>query len=65
VLSFKESEMKIFGQVIRTVVNTALLPVALVKDVVTLGGVVDDHGESYTAEAVERLKQEAREDDDE
>ena len=31
--------MKLFGQLIRTVVNVAVLPVAAVKDVLTLGGV--------------------------
>lgn len=56
--------MKLFGQLIRTAVNTALLPVAVVADAVTLGGEMNDHG-SYTTEAVERLKREAREDDEE
>ena len=31
--------MKLFGQLIRTVVNVAVLPVAVAKDVLTLGGV--------------------------
>jgi len=30
--------MKLFGQLIRTAVNAALLPVAVAKDIVTLGG---------------------------
>jgi len=55
--------MKLFGQLIRTVVNVATLPVAVVKDVVTLGGAATDHG-SYVAEALEQLKEEASEDDD-
>lgn len=54
--------MKIFGQIIRTVVNTALLPVAVVKDVFTLGGVVMDERKPYTAQALEKLKDEASED---
>ena len=32
--------MKIFGQIIRTAVNIIGLPVAVAKDVVTLGGVI-------------------------
>lgn len=50
--------MEIFGQLVRTAVNTALLPVAVVQDVLTLGGVCTDR-ESYTVEAVQRLKDEA------
>lgn len=53
--------MKLFGQIIRTVVNTALLPVAVVKDVATLGGNLTDE-RSATLEAIERLKDEAEED---
>lgn len=53
--------MKLFGQVIRTVVNTALLPVAVAKDVVTLGGVVTDQRKPYTQKQIEKLKDEALE----
>lgn len=54
--------MKLFGQVVRTVVNTALVPVAVVKDVCSLGGVVTDQPKPYTMQALEKLKDEARED---
>jgi hypothetical protein len=58
--------MKIFGQLIRTVVNVTLLPVAVVKDAVTLGGVLSDQNplgndQSYTADAIDKLKEEASE----
>lgn len=58
--------MKLFGQVVRTLVNTALVPVAVVKDVVTLGGTVSEqnptgHGKTYTREQLEKLAQEASE----
>lgn len=56
--------MKLFGQLIRTVVNTALLPVAVAKDIVTLGGTLTDDDSSATREAIERLKDEASEDED-
>lgn len=56
--------MKLFGQLIRTVVNTALLPVAIVKDAVTLGGVCTGR-DSYTAEQLQTIKREAEEDPDE
>lgn len=54
--------MKIFGQIVRTVVNTALLPVAVAKDVCTLGGVITEQRKPYTAKAIEKLKDEASED---
>ena len=54
--------MKLFGQVIRTVVNVAVLPVAIVKDVVTLGGVINDRRQPYTADQIQRIKDEASED---
>jgi hypothetical protein len=51
--------MKIFGQIVRTVINVATLPVEVVKDVVTLG----NFGEkSYTKEQLEKIKEEASED---
>lgn len=54
--------MKIFGQIIRTVVNVATLPVAVVKDVVTLGGIATRGDlDSYTAEQLEKIKDEAGE----
>lgn len=55
--------MKLFGQLVRTVVNVVVLPVAVVQDIFTLGGVSTDHG-SYTREALETLKDEALEDVD-
>jgi hypothetical protein len=55
--------MKLFGQLIRTAVNVAMLPVAVVKDVVTLGGVCTKGDiEPYTAEQLKRIKDEAKED---
>lgn len=57
--------MKLFGQLVRTAVNVVTLPVAVVKDVVTLGGEMNDHGQPYTVEALKRLKDEAAERDDE
>ena len=53
--------MKLFGQIIRTVVNTALVPVAVVKDVLTLGGIATEQREPYTVQQIEKLKDEARE----
>lgn len=54
--------MKIFGQLVRTIVNVVLLPVAIVKDVGTLGGVcTKGEFEPYTAEQLKKIKEEASE----
>ena len=58
---------KLFGQLVRTVVNVALVPVAVVRDVVTLGGTLtgDNNGhakDTATAQALQRIKDEAADD---
>lgn len=54
--------MKLFGQIVRTIVNVAQLPVAVVKDVGTLGGVCTKGTfEPYTTEQLQKIKDEARE----
>lgn len=53
--------MKLFGQLVRTVVNTATLPVAVVRDLVSLGGAIDNNGKPHTLDALEKLKREASE----
>lgn len=61
--------MKLFGQLIRTVVNVATLPVAVAKDVVTFGGAFSGENEELKAretaiaKALQKLKDEAGEDD--
>lgn len=51
--------MSLFGRVVRTAVNTALLPVAVVQDVFTLGGVSRETPKSYIVEQLEKIKEEA------
>ena len=58
--------MKLFGQIIRTVANVATLPVAVVKDVVTLGGTLTGDNdwsldETFTAKKIDQIKEEAEE----
>lgn len=53
--------MKLFGQIVRTVVNVATLPVAVAKDVFTLGGVATENGQPYTVEKLKHIKDEASE----
>ena len=54
----QEGEVSFFAAVVRTVVNVAVLPIAVVKDIVTLGGMATDR-ESYTAEQLQKIKDEA------
>lgn len=56
--------MKIFGQIIRTVVNVATLPVSVAADVLTLGGIVTEEPGPYTVQKLQQIKDEASEDDD-
>ena len=51
--------MSLFGQIVRTVINVATLPVAVVKDVATLGGNLTEQDESYTEQHLDKLKEEA------
>lgn len=53
--------MKLFGQIVRTLVNVVEIPVAVAKDVVTLGGIVTEKGKTYTQAQLEKLKDEAGE----
>ena len=50
--------MGIFGAIIGTVIETAKLPIAIIKDIATLGGVLNEHG-SYITEKLEDIKDEA------
>lgn len=52
---------KLFGAVVRTTVNVALLPVAVAKDAITLGGTTTDRRRSYTAAHLDKIKDEASE----
>lgn len=51
--------MKLFGQLVRTVINVVELPVAVTKDVLTLGGVALDRDKTFTEEQLEKIKEEA------
>lgn len=61
--------MSIFGKLVKTAFDTALLPVALAKDVVTMGGActsqIDREGEPYIFTAVKRVGRDMEETRDE
>jgi hypothetical protein len=47
--------MGIFGNIFKVVTDIVEVPIAAAKDVLTMGGVLDDRG-SYTAEKLKELK---------
>jgi hypothetical protein len=51
--------MSLFGKLVATAVNVVTLPVAVAKDVVTLGGSSGGRG-SYTVEKLQQIKDEAK-----
>ena len=51
--------MGLFGKIVATAVNVATIPVAVVKDVFTLGGVARYPGGSYTVEKLKQIKDKA------
>ena len=55
--------MSLFGALVRTAVNIVTIPVAVAHDVVSLGGAIDNDGQSHTLEHLERIKREAEKSD--
>lgn len=55
--------MKLFSQIIKTAVNVASLPVAIVKDAATFGGAATDRRESYTSELLNVIKEDSEEEE--
>jgi hypothetical protein len=51
--------MGLFGKIVATAINVATLPVAVVKDVVTLGGVSTRSGRSAVVQKLQQIKDEA------
>lgn len=51
--------MGLFGALVGTLVEVVKLPVAVVKDVVTMGNVQNIHEDTYTEQALDKIKDEA------
>lgn len=51
--------MSLFGKIVRTAVNVVTIPVDVVKDIATLGGVATDQPKPYVAQKLEKIKEEA------
>ena len=52
--------MGLFGKIVATAINVATLPVAVAKDVVTLGGVATDQRHPYIVQKLQQIKDEAK-----
>ena len=52
--------MGLFDAFVRTIINVATLPIAIVKDVTTIGGALSDQEKSYTAQKLDQIKDEAK-----
>ena len=52
--------MGLFGKLVATAVNVATIPVAVAKDVVTLGGVATEQPEPYLVQKLKQIKDEAK-----
>lgn len=51
--------MSLFGKLVKTAVNVAEIPLAVAKDVLTLGGVATGEDQTYTRQLVEKIKEDA------
>ena len=56
--------MGIFGNILGTIIDTATLPVSVIKDVATMGGVLTNQNESYTQKKVEKIQEDFEDLDD-
>ncbi len=55
--------MSLFGKLVKTFINVAELPVAVTKDILTLGGTVTEQDVPYTRQLVEKIKDEVEEEE--
>ena len=54
--------MGLFGKLVQLGVNVVTAPVAVAKDVVSLGGAIDNNGKSHTLEHLEKIADDAQDD---
>ena len=51
--------MRIFGKITKGLIDSALLPIDIAKDIVTLGGINTNQEEPYTVKKIKKLRDEA------
>ena len=49
-----------FGSILATAVNVVTAPIAVAKDVVTLGGTLTENGQTYTGEHIDKTIQDIK-----
>lgn len=52
--------MGLFGKLVATAINVATLPVAVAKDVITLGNSTNSREDCYTKQKLDQIKDEAQ-----
>jgi hypothetical protein len=55
--------MGLFSAIIKTAINVATLPVDIVKDAITLGGISTEQDKPYTAQKLDQIKRDAEDAD--
>ena len=53
--------MGLFGKLTQGIIDIALIPADMAKDVITLGGVSTDQDKPYTLQKAEKLRKKAEE----
>jgi hypothetical protein len=53
--------MSIFGKILKTTLDVVTSPAAVVKDIVTLGGAVNERDKPYTAQKFDQLSNDVEE----
>jgi len=56
--------MGLFSALVKITIDTVILPIEIVKDVVTLGGVATEQDKPYTVQRLEQIKKDAEEADE-
>lgn len=55
--------MGLFSALTKITIDVVTLPVAIAKDVVTLGGTITDQSKPYTAQKLDEIKEDAEDAD--
>lgn len=53
--------MSLFGKIVKTAVNVVAIPVEVLRDAGTLGGVATEQSKPYTIQRIEKLREDADE----
>ena len=56
--------MGLLGNIFGTIIDTATLPISIIKDVATMGGELTDNNGTYTQEKIEKIGEDFKNLDD-